>query len=127
MQRFKLEKTIVISKGTELLRIPAHRLVYISADGNYSEVVTQDNRKRIVSFQLGQIEDMIGDQLGDEGSNFIRLGRGLIINLDFVYWVDVAKQALILSDCNSCYHELTASREVLIKLKAYLDAIVKNG
>lgn len=127
VQRFIVDKIIVISKGTELLRIPARRLVYISADGNYSEVVTQDNRKRIVSFQLGQIEDLIGDQLGDDGSNFIRLGRGLIINLDFVYWVDIAKQALILSDCKSCYHELTASREVLIKLKAYLDAIVKNG
>lgn len=127
MQRFKLEKTIVISKGTELLRIPAHRLVYISADGNYSEVVTQDNRKRIVSFQLGQIEDMIGNQLGDEGSNFIRLGRGLIINLDFVYWVDVTKQELILSDCASCHYELSASREVLIKLKAYIDALIKNG
>ncbi len=127
MERFKLEKTIVISKGTELLRIPSHRLVYISADGNYSEVVTQDNRKRIVSYQLGQIEDMIGDQLGDEGSNFIRLGRGLIINLDFVYWVDVTKQELILSDCAGCYHELTASREVLVKLKAYIDVIVKNG
>ncbi len=127
MHRLRLNKEIVISRGTELLRIPARRLVYISADGNYSEVVTQDGRKRIVSFQLGQIEDMIGDQLGDEGSNFIRLGRGLIINLDFVYWVDVAKQALILSDCNGCYHELSASREVLIKLKAYIDAIVKNG
>ena len=127
VKRFTLEKIIVISKGTELLRIPASRLVYISADGNYSEVVTQDNRKRIVSYQLGQIEDMIGDQLGDEGSNFIRLGRGLIINLDFVYWVDVTKQELILSDCAGCYHELTASREVLVKLKAYIDAIVKNG
>ena len=127
MHRLRLNKEIVISRGTELLRIPARRLVYISADGNYSEVVTQDGRKRIVSFQLGQIEDMIGDQLGDEGSNFIRLGRGLIINLDYVYWVDVAKQALILSDCNGCYHELSASREVLIKLKAYIDAIVKNG
>lgn len=122
-----MEKTIVISKGTELLRIPPHRLVFISADGNYSEVTTQDNRKRIVSFQLGQIEDLIGDQLGDDGANFIRLGRGLIINLDFVYWVDVTKQVLILSDCAGCYHELTASREVLIKLKAYLDAIVNNG
>ena len=127
MERFKLGKTIVISKGTELLRIPSHRLVYISADGNYSEVTTQDNRKRIVSFQLGQIEDLIGDQLGDDGSNFIRLGRGLIINLDYVYWVDVTKQVLILSDCAGCYHELTASREVLIKLKAYIDAIVNNG
>lgn len=90
-------------------------------------MVTLDNRRRIVSFQLGQLEDMIGDQLGDEGSNFIRLGRGLIINLDFVYWVDVAKQSLILSDCACCYHELGASREVLVKLKSYIDAIVKNG
>lgn len=127
MTSTKLNRVIVISKGTELIRIPAHRLVFISADGNYSEVVTQDNRKRIVSFQLGQIEDMIGDQLGDDGSNFIRLGRGLIINLDFVYWVDVTKQTLVLSDCASCYHELSASREVLIKLKAYIDAIVNNG
>ena len=122
-----MEGFIVISKGTEMLRVPASRLVYISADGNYSEVTTQDSRKRIVSFQLGQIEDMIGEQLGDDGSNFIRLGRGLIINLDFVYWIDVAKQAIILSDCAGCYHELTASRDVLIKLKAYIDAIVKNG
>lgn len=127
VERFILNKVIVISKGTELLRIPAARLVYISAEGNYSEVVTRDNRKRIVSFQLGQIEDLIGDQLGDDGSNFIRLGRGLIINLDFVYWVDIAKQTLILSDCEGCYHELTASREVLIKLKAYIDATRKNG
>lgn len=122
-----MNRVIVISKGTELLRVPAARLVYVSAEGNYSDVVTQDNRRRIVSFQLGQIEDMIGDQLGDEGSNFIRLGRGLIINLDFVYWVDVTKQSLILSDCGGCYHELTASREVLIKLKAYIDAIKSNG
>ena len=127
VKRFKLEKTIVISKGTELLRIPSSRLVYISADGNYSYVYTQDNQKKMVSFQLGQIEDMIGDQLGDEGANFIRLGRGYIINLDYVYWIDVAKQELILSDCAGCYHELSPSREVLIKLKAYIDALVKNG
>lgn len=122
-----MNRVIVISKGTELLRIPAPRLVYIAADGNYSEVVTQDNHKSIVSFQLGQIEDLIGDQLGDDGSNFLRLGRGLIINQDFVYLVDVAKQTLILSDCANCYHELTASREVLIKLKAYIDATINHG
>lgn len=118
---------IVISKGTELLRIPSERLVYISSDGNYSNIVTQDNRSRMVSFQLGQIEDLIGDQLGDSGNNFIRLGRGLIINSDFVYSIDIAKQQLILSDCLGCYHELSASREVLIKLKSYLDALIQNG
>ena len=59
-----LSKKIIISKGTELLRIPADRLVYISADGNYSDVVTQDNRKTMVSLQLGQIEDLIGGGAG---------------------------------------------------------------
>ena len=81
----------------------------------------------MVSYQLGQIEDMIGNQLGESGNNFIRLGRGLIINSDFIYSIDVAKQRLILSDCLNCYHELSASREVLIKLKAYLDALIQNG
>ena len=122
-----MSPVIVISKGTELLRVPATRLVYISADGNYSNIVTQDNRSKMVSFQLGQLEDLIGDQLGEKGDNFIRLGRGLIINSDFVYHIDIAKQQLILSDCLDCYHELSASREVLIKLKAYLDALTQNG
>ena len=122
-----MDQVVVISKGTELLRVPSARLVYISADGNYSNLVTQDNRSRMVSYQLGQLEDIIGEQLGDSGNNFIRLGRGLIINSDFVYAIDIAKQQLILSDCLDCYHELSASREVLIKLKAYLDALIKNG
>ncbi|MBR1699678.1 MAG: LytTR family transcriptional regulator DNA-binding domain-containing protein [Bacteroidales bacterium] len=123
----QVERFLVISKGTEMLRVPASRLVYVSADGNYANVVTQDNKTQIVSFQLGQVEDMIGDQLGDEGGNFVRLGRGLIINTDFVYLIDIAKQRLILSDCLNCYHELTASREVLIKLKAYIDATINHG
>lgn len=113
---------IVISKGTELLRIPAERMVYISAEGNYSHVVTQDNRRTMVSFQLGQLEDLIGDQLGDSGGNFVRLGRGLIINTDFVFSVDIAAQRLVLSDCAGCWHELSASRDVLVKLKAYVEA-----
>ncbi len=118
---------IIISKGTELLCIPADRLVYISADGNYSDVVTLDGRKTMVSLQLGQIEDLIGDQLEEGGNNFVRLGRGLIVNTDYVFSVDVARQTVVLSDCKGCYHSLSASREVLIKLKAYLEAIISDG
>ena len=117
---------IVISKGTELLRVPAERLVYVEADGNYSIVVTQDGQRAMVSFQLGQIEDLIADQLGDEGAHFVRLGRGVIINTDFVYSIDISKQRVFLSDCHRFHQELTASREVLIKLKAYIDATVQN-
>lgn len=120
-------KQIILSKGTELLRVPASRLMFVSSDGNYSNVVTADGRARLVSFQLGQIEDLIGEQLSDDAELFIRLGRGLIINMDYIYLIDVAKQQLVLSDCAGSWHELSASREALIKLKAYIDALYSMG
>lgn len=122
-----MSRFITISKGTEFLRIPADHLVFISADGNYSNVVTRDGKSALVSFQLGQVEDLIADQLGNGGGQFIRLGRGLIINIHFVYRIDITTQQLVLSDCNGCYHELSASREVLIKLKAYMETLMKLG
>lgn len=115
-------KHIIISKGTELLRVPSDRLIYISSDGNYSNVVTLDGKTHLVSLQLGQVEDLIADQLGEEESSFLRLGRSLIINVNYIYLIDVAKQHLVLSDCAGCWHDLSASREVLIKLKAYVEA-----
>lgn len=114
---------IIISKGTEFLRVPQDKLVYISSEGNYSNVVTVDNRLRLVTFQLGQLEGMIGEQLGEKGSHFLRIGRSLIINIDYIYLIDISKQQLVLSDCSGCYHELSASREVLIKLKAYMESL----
>lgn len=121
-----MEKHIVISKGTELFMIPARRLVYISSDGNYSNAVTQDGRSILLSYQLGQLEDIISEQLSETGFDFIRLGRKLIVNMDYVHYIDTARQQLILSDCVSCRHELTASKEVLVKLKAYIEATTRN-
>ena len=83
---------IVLTKGTELLRVPADRLMYVSSDGNYSNVVTQDGRSRLVCMQLGQVEDAIGSQTGSDGSVFLRVGRGLIINTDYIYLIDTSKQ-----------------------------------
>lgn len=118
-------KHIVISKGTELLRVPVDRLMYISSDGNYSNVFTSDGRCRLVSMQLGQIEDLIASQIGDSADNLMRLGRSLIINIDYIYLIDTARQQLVLSDCAGSSHELTSSREVLIKLKAYIESLLR--
>ena len=121
-----MAKRIIISNGTELVRVPADCLMYVSSDGNYSNLVTSDGRSRIVTFQLGQIEDVINDQLGDDGMIFLRLGRSLIINTEYIYLVDVAKQLLILSDFHGSFHELSASKEVLAKLKAYIESIERT-
>lgn len=122
----QMSKRIIISKGTELLRVPTDCLMYISSDGNYSNVVTTDGKSRLVTYQLGQIEDAISEQLGDEGMMFLRLGRSLIINTEYIYLVDIARQSLLLSDFHGSVHELSASKEVLTKLKAYIESIEKT-
>jgi DNA-binding LytR/AlgR family response regulator len=116
---------LVISKGTELLRVPLVSLMYVSAEGNYSIIVTRDSQRTLMSLQLGQIETLISQQLGSCASVFIRAGRGLIINTDYINYIDVSKQILVLSDCQGSRHELSASREVLIKLKEYVESTIK--
>ena len=122
-----MAKKIIISKGGELVRVPADCLMYVSSEGNYSNVVTSDGRSRLVTYQLGQVEDAINDQLGDEGMTFLRLGRSLIINTEYISVVDVTKQVLILSDFHGSFHELSASKEVLAKLKAYIESIERTN
>ena len=119
-------KHVVISKGTELLRVPVDHLMYISSDGNYSNVITKDGRSQLVALQLGQIEDILEEQLGDGGGSFLRLGRKLIINIDYLFFIDVAKQQLILSDCAGSYHDLSASKEVLSTLKNYVEGLINK-
>lgn len=108
---------LVFSKGTELLRVPTDQLMYILADGNYSHVHTCDNREHLLSMQLGQISDCIFNQIEEGDSTFMRLGRSLIINTDYIYFIDISRQLLVLSDCKGSYHELSASKEVLTLLR----------
>ncbi len=122
-----MNRYIIISKGTELLRIPASCLMFVSSDGNYSNITTEDGRTKLVTLQLGQIEDILQEQLSDADSNFLRLGRSLIINTNYIYFIDTSKQELVLSNCRGSYHVLSASREVLIKLKAYMETTIKRA
>lgn len=75
----------------------------------------------MLSFQLGQVEKMIANQLGAEGNIFIRIGKSLIINRSFIYYINIAKQKLVLSDVVTVNHTVTASREALKQLKELIE------
>ncbi len=118
---------IVISKGTELHRFPLDALICVSADGNYSYVLTVDGKETLICLQLGQIEALMVAQLGAGITNFVRLGRGLIINIDYINHIDISKQLLIMSDCRGLRKELSASREALIKLKDLVEQSLNSN
>lgn len=117
----EMKKHLVISTSLDLVRIAPEYVVYIASDGNYSTLVQRDGEVRMVSYQLGQVEKMISDQLGTEGNIFIRIGKSLIINRNFIYYINIPKQRLILSDACSVNHTVTASKEALKQLKELIE------
>ena len=115
------KRPLIIPTSIDLVRIAPERIVYISSDGNYSTLVQVDGEMRMLSFQLGQIEKMIADQLGREGNTFIRIGKSLIINRSYIYYINVPKQKLVLSDVASFSHTMSASKEALKSLKELIE------
>lgn len=108
---------IVISTTTDLLRIRTSQLLYIQSDGNYSTLFLTGGEMRMVTFQLGQLEKLLAGQLPVGDNNFVRIGRSLIINLNYVFYINLSKQQLILSDRDNGRYTLTASRDALASLK----------
>ena len=112
---------LVISKGTELHRFPLDALICVSAEGNYSLFLTLDGRETLICMQLGQVEELMDEQLGASGDRYIRIGRGSIINLDYLHHIDISKQIVVMSDCKGLRKDLSASRDALMKLKEYVE------
>ena len=76
---------------------------------------------------LGQIEKLLKNSLGEDAKDFVRIGRTLIVNTKFVYLVDTLKREIILSDCTSFTFKLSCSKESLKKIRELLSNMPENG
>lgn len=112
---------IIISNSTDLLRVSSKDILAIKADGNYSVVIITDGSEHMVTYQLGQVEQLITEQLGKEASTFIRIGRGVIINQDYLFLINVPKQLLVVRSAGNVQVRLTSSKEALRELKRYVE------
>lgn len=117
-----MKKLLIISTANELIRVKPERVVYISSDGNYSTMMLHDKTEHLFTFNLSQCQKIIESQLKEEASTFIRIGKSLIINHDYIYRIHITKQLLILSDMtfNESF-SLVASKEALKQLKYVLE------
>lgn len=116
-----MDKRLVFTTTTEMIRVPADAVVYITADGNYSVITTADSESTVLTTQLGQIERRIADTLESNDNRFIRIGKSLIVNRDFIAQINPYRQKIVLSDCRTFRHEVSASKEALKALKDLLE------
>jgi DNA-binding LytR/AlgR family response regulator len=109
------------------VRVLPERIAYISSDGNYSTMVLTDNAEHLFTINLATFEKTIEQQLGADAQTFIRLGKSLIINGKYIYFVNPSKQQIILSDIGFPYKfTLSASKEALKTLKTVLEENIKS-
>ena len=122
-----MSKHLVLINSNEVIRVSPDRIVYILSDGNYSTMTLVDKDEHVFSFNLASFEKLIEQQLGTDAQTFIRLGKSLIINGKYIYYVNVSKQQIILSDSSfPNKFTLSASKEALKALKTVLEESIKS-
>ena len=120
-----MSEYLVISTSIDLMRVASEDIVYVSSDGNYSSFVFTYGSSRVVTVQLGQVERLLAEQLTHSGADFIRIGKSLIINRNYISYINLPKQQLVLSDGHAISHNLSASKEALKRLKELIEKGLK--
>lgn len=105
-----------------MYRLPCDNIVYVASNGDYSNIYMTNGKTHFITIQIGQIEDMLKELTEErEDDQFARIGRSLIINTDFVAYINPAKGQITLSDYNNIEIQLEASREALTVLKRHFE------
>lgn len=113
-----MEKTyIFFNSRDELQRIDVSKIVYFEADGNYTDIIMVNKLRASVCMNLGEMEKAVAAQIGDVAKIFMRIGKRFIINMQYVYSINVLKQQLVLSDYDHFAFQVSISKEALRKMK----------
>ena len=109
-----------ISTSTELVRVATDEIVYVRADGNYSDLVLTNGKSRKMTFQL-HFFDGAFRQL--QNNMFVRVGRSLIVNKRYIHVINLTEQILIFSgqQIKTDIKPVNVSREALKQLKDLLE------
>ena len=112
-----IQQLVFFNSRDELLRIDTSKIVYFEADGNYTDIIMVNKLRGTVCMNLGEMERALAAQIGDEAKCFMRIGKRFIINMRYVYQINVLKQQLILSDYDHFAFQVNISKDALRKMK----------
>ena len=101
----------------ELNRIDVSKIVYFEADGNYTDIVMVNKLRASIYMNLGEMEKSLAQQLQPAENTFMRIGKRFIVNMRYIYQINVLKQQLILSDYDHFAFQISISKDALRKVK----------
>lgn len=118
---------LFLNSRDEFLRIDISRIAYFEADGNYTNIILANGLKGIVCMNLAKMKEVLEASLKEKAAIFARIGKKYIINLSFIFKIDVARQNLVLSDGISFSYSLSLSKDALKGLKDVFVTSISSG
>ena len=118
---------LFLNARDEFLRIDISRIAYFEADGNYTNIILANGLKGIVCMNLAKMKEVLEASLKEKAAIFARIGKKYIINLSFIFKIDVARQNLVLSDGISFSYSLSLSKDALKGLKDVFVTSISSG
>lgn len=108
-----------ISTSTELVRILTDDIVFVQADGNYSDVYLFNGKPHKMTFKLHFFDEVFQKM---KNNIFVRVGKSLIVNKNYIYVINLTTQELMLSGSRlKGEFKLKASKDALKDLKALME------
>ena len=111
------QRLIYFNSRDSLIRLDISKIAYFEGDGNYTFIVTSNNMRACLSMNLAHTEDALATQLGERAKRFMRIGKRYIVNMEYIFKVDILKQKLVLSDNINFIYQLDISKEALKNVK----------
>ena len=111
------QQRIYFNSRDKLIRLDVQKIVYFEGDGNYTYIVTANKQKVCITLNLAHTEEALASQLGDNAKQFMRIGKRFIVNMNYIFQVDIQKQVLMLSDCERFMFQMPVSKEALKTVK----------
>lgn len=111
-------KYLYINSRDELYRINIAKIVCFESEGNYTNIMMNNKMKGTVCLNLSKMQELLAANLKEASAVFARVGKRHIINLNYVFKIEVLRQRLVLSDGENFEYHLAVSKDALKKLKS---------
>lgn len=109
-----------ISTSTELVRVATDEIVYVRADGNYSDLMLTSGNCRKMTFQIHFFDETF-QRL--RRNMFVRVGRSLIVNKRYIHVINLTEQVMRFAgqQIKNEIAPVRVSRDALKQLKEQLE------
>lgn len=121
-----MKEYFILQNSQKLYRLATDDILYVSASGNYSDIYLINGKIIRWTSTITSISDMLGKQC-HVGDVFVRLGRNLLINMNYLFYINLSSNSLKLMNKNMDIIELTAPRDSLKLLKESLVKLLLNN